>query len=657
MKLLFENWREFVKQEVEEFLPHGEVRAVEKIGSSVLPPKEQAKQDLEKYGYVRDEDDRDIDVEVEIAGITNEEAEEWAFSREAQELEDYHNYDVQLRIVENWRKFMNEGIFYVRATQLLPSEELGHGKNDEGYDTEQAVAEKIQQIQRGKLEPIEVCNQKPVNPYRLADKSMEKSGQAEPFYYVLDGHHRLEAINRLGVERVPVYLTNKEINETISEEVSGKQATGYHGTWVVPDKFQKIFRSGAFKSGEGKEKGPGYGAGLYVLIDPNPESKTMMGHYGPHIYKFDFSLDDFIIFDPELSEQVYGKNASIADQLRAMGKGELVDDMVEQMEKYDWGKENEETMALRTREALEAPLELVLQPDGKPRIYNLKAQNYANLLQPHVNGMVFTAGSEKGTIAVLFKPEVAKLTGYAEYPGNAYMGKDKPVPLGPGVGEKWLDYTTKQTRQDYPDWEPNEYMLNKAKSYSEFPNFRPLEEAVDPKMKKYLKKHPYMEPDQLQEEAAGQCFPFAVEMANAVAEDEFDDMSKFKVVHGRITDKFSGETTLHAWVEKGDVVFDWQTSATKPKGISKVSYYDIYQPEVHAEYTAEELLVNCMKQGHKGPFNLPEESEFQTKMKKNLPAELDFLLNKGPHNKKEGPGVKNPKKPKFKSAPPGAEGG
>jgi len=398
VKLLFENWREFVKQEVEEFLPHGEVRAVEKIGSSVLPPKEQAKQDLEKYGYVRDEDDRDIDVEVEIAGITNEEAEEWAFSREAQELEDYYNYDVQLRIVENWRKFMNEGIFYVRTTQLLPSEELGHGKNDEGYDTEQAVAEKMQQIQQGKLEPIEVCNQKPVNPYRLADKSMEKSGQAEPFYYVLDGHHRLEAINRLGVERVPVYLTNKEINEAMSED-------------------------------------------------------------------------------------------------------------------------------------------------------------------------------------------------------------------------------------------------------------------VDPKMKKYLKKHPYMEPDQLQEEAAGQCFPFAVEMANAVPDDEFNDMSKFKVVHGRITDKFSGETTLHAWVEKGDVVFDWQTSATKPKGISKVSYYDIFQPEVHAEYTAEELLVNCMKQGHKGPFNLPEESEFQTKMKKNLPAELDFLLNKGPNNKKEGPGVKNPKKPKFKSAPPGAEGG
>ena len=58
-------------------------------------------------------------------------------------------------LFENWRKYLNEGVFYVSAAQLLPAEELGHGKNDEGYDAEQAVAEKMQQIQQGKLEPIE----------------------------------------------------------------------------------------------------------------------------------------------------------------------------------------------------------------------------------------------------------------------------------------------------------------------------------------------------------------------------------------------------------------------------------------------------------------------------------------------------------------------
>ena len=103
--------------------------------------------------------------------------------------------------------------------------------------------------------------------------------------------------------------------------------------------------------------------------------------------------------------------------------------------------------------------------------------------------------------------------------------------------------------------------------------------------------------------AVGQCYPFAVEMSNNSSESEFTDLSKFKVVHGRVTDKFSGESFLHAWVEKGDMVFDSQTSHTKPNGIPKADYYDIYQPEPHEEYTAEETILKCMKTGHKGPWN------------------------------------------------------
>ena len=387
MKLLFENWREFVKQEVEEFLPHGEVRAVEMIGSSALSPEERAKQDLEKYGFVQDDDERDIDIEVQIAGITREEAEEWAFSDEADELEGNYNYDVQLRIVENWRKFMNEDIFYVSATQLLPSEELGHGKNDEGYDTEQAVAEKMQQIQQGKLEPIEVCNQKPVNPYRLADKSMEKSGQAEPFYYVLDGHHRLEAINRLGVERVPVYLTNKEINEAMSED-------------------------------------------------------------------------------------------------------------------------------------------------------------------------------------------------------------------------------------------------------------------VDPKMKKYLKKHPYMEPDGLQEGKKVKIFRAQPAFTKVIRTNDYITMSrKFAGDHAVTSAVYNDEPfhVVYAFVDENDI-----KEADNPGEYLYIGEPFEAKPSQMATPEGDLSFI-------RGRFN--EESEFQTKMKKSLPAELDFLLNKGPHNKKEGPGVKNPKNPKFKSAPPGAEGG
>ena len=68
----------------------------------------------------------------------------------------------------------------------------------------------------------------------------------------------------------------------------------------------------------------------------------------------------------------------------------------------------------------------------------------------------------------------------------------------------------------------------------------------------------------LVEKAIGQCYPHATKMARESTQEEFSDLTKFKVVHGKITDKFSGESSLHAWVEKGDLVFDWQTSSTKP---------------------------------------------------------------------------------------------
>jgi len=105
------------------------------------------------------------------------------------------------------------------------------------------------------------------------------------------------------------------------------------------------------------------------------------------------------------------------------------------------------------------------------------------------------------------------------------------------------------------------------------------------------------------ETAIGQCYPHAVKMAQAAANDELNDLSKFKVVHGRANDKFSGESYLHAWIEKGDLVFDWQTSMGAGKdGIPKAAYYDIFQPEAHEEYTAEETLQNCKETKQAGPW-------------------------------------------------------
>lgn len=112
--------------------------------------------------------------------------------------------------------------------------------------------------------------------------------------------------------------------------------------------------------------------------------------------------------------------------------------------------------------------------------------------------------------------------------------------------------------------------------------------------------------------ALGQCYPFANKMAQQWSRDkvdssgnvhpDIDNKDKFKVVHGRITDKFSGESVDHAWIEMSGVVFDDQTKHTKPDGIPKDVYYDLYQPQVSDEYTAEESMINCVKSGHQGPW-------------------------------------------------------
>jgi hypothetical protein len=69
------------------------------IGSSALSDKEKKSHDIAKHGKVRSDLERDKDVEVRVSGIDKEDVERWAFSKEAQRLEDLFNLDVQLLIV------------------------------------------------------------------------------------------------------------------------------------------------------------------------------------------------------------------------------------------------------------------------------------------------------------------------------------------------------------------------------------------------------------------------------------------------------------------------------------------------------------------------------------------------------------------------------
>jgi len=117
-------------------------------------------------------------------------------------------------LLENWREYLNENVFYVDISLLVPSEEMGHGKDHDcpSAECDNIVQQKMDQMKDGDFEPLEVCNQKPVNSYRVQGQEMApKTGMSEPLYSVLNGHHRLEAAKKLGLQKVPVYLTAQEV--------------------------------------------------------------------------------------------------------------------------------------------------------------------------------------------------------------------------------------------------------------------------------------------------------------------------------------------------------------------------------------------------------------------------------------------------------------
>ena len=136
MKLLLENWKKYLEeveredisvmsidpdldvQDGEEdypevrdallnFFPEAEIIDIKLIGSSALSPEEREAQDIEKYGFSQG-DERDTDLLATIAGIDEDDAERWAFSEEAEELEMLYNFDVQVQPERLEEKFSKE---------------------------------------------------------------------------------------------------------------------------------------------------------------------------------------------------------------------------------------------------------------------------------------------------------------------------------------------------------------------------------------------------------------------------------------------------------------------------------------------------------------------------------------------------------------------
>ena len=88
-----------VRDQVQAYFPTAKIHNIHLIGST-MRKKEWTPEQYEEF-YGEGHEPNDVDLEVEISGISNEDTEAWAFSDEATELEKQYGYDVQLNIVED----------------------------------------------------------------------------------------------------------------------------------------------------------------------------------------------------------------------------------------------------------------------------------------------------------------------------------------------------------------------------------------------------------------------------------------------------------------------------------------------------------------------------------------------------------------------------
>jgi len=109
-------------------------------------------------------------------------------------------------------------------------------------------------------------------------------------------------------------------------------------------------------------------------------------------------------------------------------------------------------------------------------------------------------------------------------------------------------------------------------------------------------------------EPCGECFRWSFSQITK------DDSAK--LVHGLVTPPFSNKPPYwHAWIEKGDLVKDWQTMEAKiggkfaGKGYPKNLFYELYQPKNIRKYSTSKAIEKWVQSkspehpnGHMGPW-------------------------------------------------------
>ena len=172
----------------------------------------------------------------------------------------------------------------------------------------------------------------------------------------------------------------------LKEEVFGAQAFVYHGSQTEPDVMLDILRHDEFEPGRGS--GSMYGNGLYAIYEPDENSPTFQGQYGPFVYKLKFNLNGFIIFDADICRKVYGKEMTAFEQLDMLGLHKV--------------RVRAETYLNNLREDMILNiLNDIMHQENKKTFTSEMAGDISHILNKHVKGIVFT-GRRDGKVAIIY---------------------------------------------------------------------------------------------------------------------------------------------------------------------------------------------------------------------------------------------------------------
>jgi hypothetical protein len=104
----------------------------------------------------------------------------------------------------------------------------------------------------------------------------------------------------------------------------------------------------------------------------------------------------------------------------------------------------------------------------------------------------------------------------------------------------------------------------------------------------------------------GLCFQYVYDHAYKSWNDETNNAY---YIHAMVNPDLPGNDRqyMHAWVEEGGIVYDWQTME---RGLSKYSgtgwpveeFYELFRPFDIKKYTAEEIVMNSVRNRNKGPW-------------------------------------------------------